>query len=71
MAFWKVLVGIGVCFIVAGLIWAVVGKHLPLGKLPGDIAVERPGFKFYFPIGTSILVSVLISLILYLVRKFT
>ncbi|TGK16361.1 DUF2905 domain-containing protein [Leptospira kmetyi] len=41
-----------------------------LGKLPGDIRIERENFRFYFPLTTSILVSVLISLILFLIQKF-
>ncbi|WP_367397535.1 DUF2905 domain-containing protein [Chryseosolibacter indicus] len=41
-----------------------------IGKLPGDIAIERPNVKFYFPITTSILLSLLISLILYLFNRF-
>ncbi|EMY76866.1 PF11146 family protein [Leptospira weilii serovar Ranarum str. ICFT] len=41
-----------------------------LGKLPGDIRIERENFRFYFPLATSILVSVLISLILFLIQKF-
>lgn len=41
-----------------------------LGKLPGDIRIEKENFRFYFPITTSILVSVLISLILWLITQF-
>lgn len=42
---------------------------LRLGRLPGDIAVERPNFRFYFPLGTSILISVLLSLVLWLLAR--
>ena len=68
--------GSGRFLIVAGLILVVVGALMTfgamhwLGRLPGDIRVERPGMKLFVPITTSILLSVLISLILYLVSKF-
>ncbi|EMY12385.1 PF11146 family protein [Leptospira weilii str. Ecochallenge] len=41
-----------------------------LGKLPGDIRIEKENFRFYFPLTTSILASILISLILFLIQKF-
>ncbi|MGD8388478.1 MAG: DUF2905 domain-containing protein [Desulfobacteraceae bacterium] len=63
---WLVIIGI-VC-IVAGLLWPWLSK-LPLGRLPGDIVIDRPGFKLYFPLTTMILLSGLISLILWLFRK--
>jgi hypothetical protein len=53
-----VLVGIGV-------FWPWISK-LPLGKLPGDIVIQRDGFSFYFPLVTSILISALLSLLLWL-----
>jgi hypothetical protein len=42
---------------------------LPLGRLPGDIVVDRPGAKFYFPVTTMILVSLLLSAIIYFFRR--
>jgi membrane protein implicated in regulation of membrane protease activity len=68
--------GAGRFLIVAGLILVVLGALFSvgalhwLGRLPGDIRVERPGMKLFIPITTSILLSVLISLALYLVSKF-
>jgi hypothetical protein len=68
--------GAGRFLIVGGLILVVVGALMTfgamhwLGRLPGDIRVERPGMKLFVPITTSILLSVVISLILYLVSKF-
>jgi hypothetical protein len=62
----------GVLLIVAGgivLLMNRLGVPLGLGRLPGDIAVEREGFRFYFPITTSILISIAVSLILYLLRR--
>ena len=51
-----------------GLAWPWISK-LPLGRLPGDILIERPGFRLFLPITTMIVISVLISLILMLFRK--
>jgi hypothetical protein len=50
------------------LLWPLLAK-LGLGSLPGDIKIERKGFTFYFPITTSILVSLLITLILWIFRR--
>lgn len=55
--------------VIAGVIVHFSPKLPFLGKLPGDIVIDRGNFKFYFPITTSILVSLLISLILFLVHK--
>jgi hypothetical protein len=64
----KVLIAIGVLLIAAGLLWPFLSR-LPLGRLPGDIIIDRPGLKFFIPITTMILVSVVISLILRLFRR--
>lgn len=64
----RILVTLGVILIVAGLAWPWLVK-LGLGKLPGDIVIERENFKFYFPITTMVLVSLVISLIFWLFRK--
>ncbi len=66
----KLLIGSGALLIAFGLLWQLGGKYLPLGRLPGDIVIEKEHFQFYFPIATSILVSVIGSLILYLIRIF-
>ncbi|EMN01438.1 PF11146 family protein [Leptospira noguchii str. 1993005606] len=64
---------LGVLFLLVGF-FILYGNKIPflnyLGKLPGDIRIEKENFKFYFPLTTSILVSVLISLILFLIQKF-
>jgi hypothetical protein len=64
----RILIGTGTLFIILGILWQFGGKYLPLGKLPGDIAIEKENFRFYFPAMTSILVSLLLSGILYLFR---
>ena len=64
----RLLIGLGLTILLAGLFWPWLSK-LPLGRLPGDILVERENFRFYFPLTTMLLVSGLLSLILWLLRK--
>ncbi|MBV6416604.1 MAG: hypothetical protein CMLOHMNK_01212 [Steroidobacteraceae bacterium] len=64
----RVLVAIGVLLVVAGVFWARL-RGLPFFRLPGDIVVDRPGFRFFFPITTMLIVSVVVSLVLWLLRK--
>jgi len=64
------LIRIGLLVAAIGVVFVVTNRlGLPLGRLPGDISIERPGFSFYFPITTSILVSVVVSAILYLLGR--
>jgi hypothetical protein len=69
----KGLIAIGVVLVVVGVALVLVprlgGWPIPLGRLPGDIAIKREGFSFYFPITTSIVVSIVISAVLYLLRR--
>ncbi|MCZ8511312.1 DUF2905 domain-containing protein [Paenibacillus filicis] len=67
----KLLIAAGALLIVIGLLWTVAGKWLPLGRLPGDIAVEKENVRFYFPVVTCIVISVVLSLIMYAVRWFS
>jgi hypothetical protein len=62
------LVVAGVVLIVLGLAWPLAAK-LGLGRLPGDIRIERDGFSFYFPLTTGLIVSIVLSLLLWLFRK--
>ena len=64
----RLLVTLGLILLIAGLLWPWLSK-LGLGRLPGDIVIERENSRFYFPITTSILVSLVLSLILWLFRK--
>jgi hypothetical protein len=64
----RLLITVGVALVVLGLGWAWV-KRLHLFRLPGDIVISRPGFSFFFPITTMILISVVISLIAWLLRR--
>jgi len=64
----RTLVILGTTLIVAGLIWPWL-RRMPLFHLPGDIVIDRPGFKFFFPLTTMLLVSVVISLLTWLMRR--
>lgn len=66
----KILIIAGLVLIIVGLIFQFGGKLPFFGKLPGDIVVDKPGFKVYFPLATSILISIILSLILYLINRF-
>ncbi|HEY1724786.1 MAG TPA: DUF2905 domain-containing protein [Steroidobacteraceae bacterium] len=66
MRFWLIIAG---CILIAlGLLWPLL-PGLGLGRLPGDIAIHRRGFELYFPITTCIIVSIVVSLILWCLRK--
>jgi len=65
----KILIILGIVLIAAGLIWWLVGRWIPLGRLPGDIVYEKGNVKFYFPIVTCILISVIGSLLMMLFRR--
>jgi hypothetical protein len=64
----RALIMIGVLVILVGLFWKPL-SGLPLFKLPGDIVLDRPGLKVFFPITTMILISVVVSLLLWLFRR--
>ena len=64
----RLLIVLGSLLVLAGLAWRWLRK-LPLGRLPGDIIIDRPGVKFFFPLTTMILVSLLVSLVLWLFRR--
>jgi Protein of unknown function (DUF2905) len=66
MARWLII--LGVVLLLAGLLWPWLSK-LGLGRLPGDIAIERENFRLYIPITTSILISLALSLILWLLNR--
>jgi Protein of unknown function (DUF2905) len=67
----KVLVLVGVVLAVGGLLLILLGRtNLPLGRLPGDIVYRGKNTTFYFPLATSILLSVVLSILLYVVSRF-
>jgi len=66
MGRWLILAGIAL--IVVGIAWPWLAK-LGLGRLPGDISIEREGFSFYFPLVTCLIVSIVVSVLLWLFRR--
>jgi len=66
----KAIILTGAVLIVIGLVLLLFQKTPFLGKLPGDILVKKENFTFYFPLATSIIISIIISLVLYLLGKF-
>ncbi|HEX2919893.1 MAG TPA: DUF2905 domain-containing protein [Bacteroidales bacterium] len=67
----KILIIVGLVLVVAGLIiWLAGDKFNWFGRLPGDIKIERENTRFYFPITTMIILSILVSGIMWIIRKF-
>ncbi len=64
----RILIVAGVVLVIAGLAWPLLGR-LGLGRLPGDIMVERGNFRFYFPLASSLVVSVFLTLLFWLFRR--
>ncbi len=64
----RFLIILGITLVVVGLLWPYLGR-LGLGRLPGDIVIERDNFRFYFPIATSLLVSVVLSVVVWLINR--
>lgn len=64
----RVLIGLGLLLLIAGLACPYLGK-LPLGRLPGDIVIEREHSRFYFPFVSCLLVSAVVSVLLWLFRR--
>jgi membrane protein implicated in regulation of membrane protease activity len=65
----RLLVVFGVLIVLVGLVLMLVGRVSWLGRLPGDIVVQRGNWTLYFPLATSILLSVVLSLVLYLIGR--
>ena len=65
----RFLVILGISLVVLGLLWPLAAK-LGLGRLPGDIVVERENFRLYLPLATSLLVSAVLSAVLWLIGRF-
>ena len=69
--FGRLLVGIGLLFLLLGGLILILGKTgIPLGRLPGDITYRGKNASFYFPLASSILLSILLSLVFYLLSRF-
>lgn len=65
----KLLIWSGLTLLVVGVLWQFLGRFISLGRLPFDIVIERGNTTFYFPIMTSIVLSVVLSLIIYLFNR--
>ena len=65
----KILVGFGLLIALAGVVLVLGGRVPWIGRLPGDIHIQRGNFTFYFPLATSLLLSVVLSLLLYVVGR--
>jgi len=66
----RFLIILGITILILGLIWPYLGR-MGLGRLPGDILIERGNFTIYIPLMTSLLVSIVLSLFLWLLNQFT
>jgi hypothetical protein len=67
----RLLIGLGLVLLVAGGLLLLLGRTgIPLGRLPGDISYRGKNLSVYFPLGTSVLVSILLSLVFYLLSRF-
>jgi Protein of unknown function (DUF2905) len=64
----RFLIGLGIVILVAGLLWPLMSK-IGLGRLPGDIMYQRGNATFYFPLASSILISIVLSLLLWLFNR--
>jgi predicted phosphohydrolase len=68
--FGKALIFLGLILVVIGLILSFTERVPYIGKLPGDILITKGNFTFYFPLGTSILISIVLTVIFYLLSRF-
>ena len=67
----KLLIGVGLVLVVAGALVIALGRaHLPLGRLPGDMVYRGKNTTIYFPLATSVVVSVVLSIVLYVVGRW-
>ena len=64
----RFLIILGLTLLIVGLLWSYLGR-IGLGRLPGDIVIERDHFTFYFPLTTCLLISVLLSVVLWLMNR--
>jgi len=67
----RMFIGLGLMLLILGVVVLLLGKTgIPLGRLPGDISYRGKNFSFYFPLGTCILISVVLSVLFYLFSRF-
>jgi hypothetical protein len=68
MSMSRLLIGLGIVILLIGITWPWLSR-LGLGRLPGDIVIERETFHFYFPLATSIILSIVLSAVLWLLNR--
>lgn len=66
----RFLIELGLVILIIGIMWPVLSR-MGLGRLPGDIVIHRDGMTFYFPIVTCILISIVLSLLLWLFNRWS
>ncbi len=66
----KTIILIGLVLVIVGVLMLFIQKLPFLGRLPGDIIIRKRNFTFYFPLATSIIISIIVSIVLYLIGKF-
>ncbi|MEE9157024.1 MAG: DUF2905 domain-containing protein [Gammaproteobacteria bacterium] len=64
----RLLISIGLALVLLGVMWPWLSK-IGLGRLPGDIVIERENFRFYLPLTTGIIVSILVTVLMWIMRK--
>jgi len=64
----RLLIILGIVLVVLGMLWPLIARF-GLGRLPGDIVIERENFRIYIPIMTSLIVSIVLSVILWLINR--
>jgi hypothetical protein len=64
----RLLIALGLALLAIGLAWPWLGR-IPWGRLPGDIFVQRDNFSFYFPLTTGLIVSIVLSVVIWFLRK--
>ena len=64
----RFLITLGIVLVAAGLLWPVL-QRVGLGRLPGDIVIEREHFRLYLPLGTSLLISIVLTLVLWWLNR--
>lgn len=66
----KTLIMLGVSLVLGGIVWHYFGKSLNLGKLPGDMTFQKGNVKFFFPLTTSILISIALTILFNVIKRF-
>jgi Protein of unknown function (DUF2905) len=64
----RTLIALGLVLVAGGLAWPLL-RRVPLLRLPGDVVIHRPGFTFFFPLATLLLVSLIVSVLAWLIRR--